>query len=122
MPAPKNHKKIYQAITLTATLFLSLPSKAQQSFAVVVAQSFDTETINIYCTSNQDGTGACINAETNDPFDCTLIPGQVISCRDADKKKFSCINYGVNQSGQGYFQCTPKPKLSSNETPTGSSF
>jgi hypothetical protein len=75
----------------------------------LLAQSFDTEVVNIYCTSNQDGTGACVNSSTNDPFDCTLIPGQVISCRDSEKKRFSCINYGSNQSNQGYFQCTPKP-------------
>jgi hypothetical protein len=118
----KIRRTLVHAAAILISVWLTSPLKAQQQADSLIGQSFDTETVNIYCTSNQDGTGACINAATSAPFDCTLIPGQVISCRDGDMKKYSCINYGSNQSGQGNFQCTPKPKLSLNETPPGSSF
>ena len=99
--------------TLLSSFLVALIYEQQQA----IAQSFNQdEHINIYCISNQDGTGECSDTKTGEPFICTLIPGQVIACRDKDQKKFSCINYGSNQSYQGYFQCTPKAALSIDNT------
>ena len=97
------------ALAINTILLFGAPLKAQQEIDSNSDQAFETDTFNIFCTSNFDGTGDCINTSTNAPFDCTLIPGQVIACRDGDKNKFSCINFGSNQSNQGYFQCTRRP-------------
>jgi hypothetical protein len=96
------------AIAGLAVLSLFTPIKSTAAIQTLLAQSFGVDTINIYCTSNQDGTGECVNSDNNSIVDCTLIPGQVITCRDSQSQLLSCINYGSNQSSQGYFQCSPK--------------
>jgi hypothetical protein len=102
---------IIHAIAGLVAVALFGPIKSTASPQTLLAQSFDSDTTNIYCTSNQDGTGECINSDDNSIVDCTLIPGQVITCRDSQNQRLSCINYGSNQSSQGYFQCSPKNEL-----------
>ena len=87
-------------------LFGSIKSTAHTQTLLV--QSFDSDTINVYCSSNQDLTGDCFNSDDNSILDCALVPGKIISCLDSQNKLFSCINFGSNQTGQGYFQCAPK--------------
>ena len=109
MQALQVNKSNLCAFAINTILLFGTPLNAQQEIDSNSDQAFETDTVNIYCISNFDGTGDCINTSTNAPFDCTLIPGQVIACKDADKNKFSCIIFGSIQSNQAYFQCTPRP-------------
>lgn len=63
------------------------------------------ESFGIYCTSNQDGTGKCIRDDANEPLSCILIPGQVIACRDKNKIRYECVQYGAVVSQQTQFIC-----------------
>ena len=100
---------------LNFTLFLVFASQISfYLFKSASAQIIDSEfqeqpELRIYCTSNQDGTGSCFNTSSGQPFKCILTPGQLIACIDSDATKFECINFGSNQSSQGYFKCTKMP-------------
>ena len=60
------------------------------------------------CTSNQDGTGLCVNQETKQSFTCLIIPGQVIDCSTASGKDFQCVAISGAIGNQAQFSCDPK--------------
>lgn len=47
--------------------------------------------INIYCTSNLDGTGQCFEVKTNTLLKCTAVPGEIIPCRVPGGSTYNCI-------------------------------
>jgi hypothetical protein len=52
-----------------------------------------------------DGTGKCIRADNGLSINCLIIPGGVIACRDSEKRKYSCVQYGLIVSSQSEFFC-----------------
>jgi len=62
---------------------------------------------NVYCTSNLDSTGVCVNMETNRSLKCIIIPGQVIDCRSRSGKSFQCVLYSQYTANQAEFFCDP---------------
>ncbi len=71
------------------------------------ALSQDLQELSIYCVSNMDGTGKCQRADTDEAFDCLMIPGSVIACRDKQKVRYECVQYGSIVANQSEFSCTP---------------
>ena len=47
---------------------------------------------------------------------CIIIPGGVIACRDADKHKFECVQYGAIIAAQSEFYCEPDADNSINDS------
>jgi len=60
-----------------------------------------------YCTGNLDGTGDCLNQETNQRYTCLVIPGQVIDCKSKGGIPFQCVWTSGVQSNQAEFWCDP---------------
>lgn len=60
---------------------------------------------NIYCTSNKDSTGSCVNLKSQKLLDCLIIPGQVIDCKGSSGKKFQCVLYSQVTETQAEFFC-----------------
>lgn len=60
-----------------------------------------------YCTGNLDGTGDCFNEETNQPYTCIVIPGQVIDCNSKGGSPFQCVWISGIQANQAEFWCDP---------------
>ena len=69
--------------------------------ALIVSTPF-----SVYCTSNFDDTGSCTRTDNNQPIDCVLIPGGVITCKQDGVPPIQCILYGSVIDTQGYFYCT----------------
>ena len=51
--------------------------------------------INIYCTSNLDGTGQCFEVKTNTLLKCTGVPGEIIPCRVPGGASYNCIFFSA---------------------------
>lgn len=79
-----------------------MPALADDSQPAYLANSF-----SVYCTSNFDGTGKCRRVDLDMALDCIIIPGQVIACRDNQKHKYQCVQYGAVSSYQTQFHCQP---------------
>lgn len=62
---------------------------------------------SIYCTSNLDGTGRCKRVDNGEGINCIIVPGSVIACRDKDKLKYQCVQYGAVSANQTQFACVP---------------
>lgn len=93
-------------------------------------QAQGLETFSIYCTSNLDGTGKCRTEDGDDAINCLIIPGGIIACKDAKKKKYECVQYGSITAKQTQFACEPDSdnsvsdelfEKSESETPTSPS-
>lgn len=77
------------------------------------AQS-STTGFNVYCTSNRDFTGTCVNLVSSDSYDCILIPGQVINCLTKDKFNFQCVFVQQYTPSQSEFFCKQFDSISSS--------
>jgi hypothetical protein len=60
---------------------------------------------SIYCSSNMDGTGKCRKVDGDDEISCIIIPGGVVACKDTEKKKYECVQYGAITANQTQFAC-----------------
>ena len=60
----------------------------------------------VYCTSNLDSTGVCINETTDDAFECIIVPGQIIECKDEDSVKHECVLMTQITATQAQFSCS----------------
>ncbi len=60
------------------------------------------------CTSNQDGTGDCINSESGSSYSCIVVPGQVIDCVSKLNSSFQCVAISGNSAGFSEFWCDPQ--------------
>lgn len=89
--------------TLSHTRLLLLLSLISTS----ALQAQGQEAFSIYCTSNLDGTGKCRKEDGDDAVNCLSIPGGVIACKDANKKKYECVQYGSITAKQTQFACEP---------------
>ena len=69
--------------------------------------------INVYCTSNLDSTGVCTDEKTQSSFDCIIIPGQIIECKDKDAIEYECVLISQVTPTQAQFSCS---ELSSSNT------
>ncbi len=83
------------------------------SLPLAYAQS-STSGFNVYCTSNRDFTGTCVNLVSSDSYDCILIPGQVIDCLTKDKLSFQCVFVQQYTPSQSEFFCKQTDTLSSS--------
>jgi len=64
-----------------------LPVKAQ----VGQQDSFGEQSqIAVFCTSNRDTTGVCIDPVTDNPLDCVATPGEVVPCKRSDGIVYQC--------------------------------
>lgn len=61
--------------------------------------------MQIYCTSNRDGTGTCWDDKTGRGVNCVAIPGETIACSDPQMAKLNCIAVGYM-----LFSCYPGNK------------
>lgn len=46
--------------------------------------------ITVFCTSNRDTTGVCIDPITTNPLDCVATPGAVVPCKRSDGIIYQC--------------------------------
>ena len=53
--------------------------------------------VNLYCTSNRDGTGACFDESDQSPFDCVAVQGEVVPCKSAAGQIYQCQGFGNMQ-------------------------
>ena len=95
---------------LVAIYFLSpflLIGQAGRTYTkTLVAQVQPNSGFNIYCTSNQDGTGACNRTDNNLPIACLIIPGGVINCKEDQQASIQCVLYSSALNSQAYYYCT----------------
>ena len=59
----------------------------------------------MYCTSNLDATGACINQEDQREFSCLIVPGQIISCPSTRAQAVECVWVSDVTANQAQFWC-----------------
>ena len=71
--------------------------------------------IDIYCLSNQDGTGECYDETNPLPYQCIAIPGEVIRCKSPTGERLNCVLFQP-----AFFSCTPT-KISPNQNKISSS-
>ena len=69
--------------------------------------------VNLYCTSNRDGTGACFDEIDQSPYDCVAVQGEVVPCKSAAGQIYQCQGFGSMQ-----LACDLKP--SENPQPAAS--
>lgn len=50
----------------------------------------DKKQITVFCTSNRDTTGVCIDPVTDAPLDCIATPGEVVPCKRSDGSIYQC--------------------------------
>ncbi len=72
----------------------------QQSLPVSAMDGF-----LMYCTSNQDGTGSCVNQEDGKEFACLIVPGQIISCPGTNARAVECVWISGVTADQAQFWC-----------------
>jgi hypothetical protein len=60
-----------------------------------------------YCTSNNDGTGECVNEEDGRKITCLIVPGQIISC-PAASRSLECVWISGITANQAQFWCDPE--------------
>ncbi len=100
-------------LNLLSTFFSATYYFFAFSISLAYAQSTSTE-FNVYCTSNRDFTGTCVNLVSSDSYDCILIPGQVINCLSKDKLSFQCVFVQQYTPSQSEFFCKQTDTLSSS--------
>jgi len=81
--------------------------------AIPAAQS--QQEFSIYCSSNMDGTGKCRKVDTDQVVNCLIIPGGIVACRDKNKKKYECVEYGAVAANQMQFACMAASSNSVND-------
>jgi hypothetical protein len=86
-------------------LALALQPLAAPQASRLVAQADVVDGFAASCTGNLDGTGQCVNQETNQRFTCTIIPGQVIDCRSRSGRSFQCVWFSGVQANYAEFWC-----------------
>ena len=64
-----------------------------------------SDTFRVYCTSNHDGTGACIAQATNEAMTCLLVPGQIVECQGTQEQPSQCILIGQISAQQAELSC-----------------
>ena len=81
---------------LFSFFFYSLPSAASSS-----------DSISLYCTSNKDGTGLCFDESGLNQFQCLIVPGSIVPCKNLESlATIWCIYIGDSQ-----FNCKKKKDL-----------
>ena len=58
---------------------------------ILRSEQQNSDRLTVFCTSNKDGTGACMTT-SQEPVDCILVPGSVVDCNDQDKNELSCVS------------------------------
>lgn len=99
-------------LTLTSN-FLSLFSIA--TFCSIAYADVNNITspsgFNVYCTSNMDATGVCVNLKNQKSLNCLIIPGQLIDCRSSSGKNFQCVLFSQVTATQAEFYCNSQAEL-----------
>jgi hypothetical protein len=63
----------------------------------------------MYCTSNLDSTGQCVNEEDNRSFSCLIVPGQIITCPTPKTSlSIECVWTSGITANQAQFWCDPE--------------
>jgi len=100
------HHRINLALALGCILNLhSIPVAAR-----------DQTEFSVYCTSNFDSTGKCVD-ERNNELGCTMISGNIIECANKTDDFFECIQFGSVIAHQTQFSCTAR-KIDNQEAPS----
>jgi hypothetical protein len=99
--------------TASFNLLLALagPSAVASSMPLLIAQADVIDGFVASCTGNFDGTGLCVNSETNQRFTCLIIPGQVIDCKLPSARSFQCVWVSGVQANYAEFWCDPQVDL-----------
>lgn len=74
------------------------------SFFSTVANSKNE--FNVYCTSNLDSTGICVDESSKKSLNCIIIPGQIIECKDQASNEYECILIAQVTATQAQFSCS----------------
>ena len=53
---------------------------------ILRSEEENSDRLTVFCTSNKDGTGACMTT-SQDPVDCILVPGSIVDCNDKHKNE-----------------------------------
>lgn len=72
----------------------------------------------MYCTSNFDGTGACINEEDSRAFTCMIVPGQIITCPAKRLATVDCVWISSVSENQAQFWCETEDELAIYNDPS----
>ena len=78
------------ALTPLIAVCLQLPVSAQG----------ETPQLDLFCTSNRDGTGACFDESKSQsvPYDCVVVPGSVVPCKSPEGLLYQCQWVGMQQA------------------------
>ena len=88
--------------SLTFKLF-TLASIGVSLFGMV---AYSESEFNVYCTSNLDSTGVCVDESSKNSLDCIIIPGQIIECKDQSSKEYECVLIAQVTATQAQFSCS----------------
>lgn len=62
------------------------------------------ESVSLFCTSNKDGTGSCFDESGRNQFECLIVPGTIIPCKNlVSGGTIWCVYIGDSQ-----FNCMEK--------------
>ena len=76
--------------------------------ALPVSAQLESTQLDLFCTNNRDGTGACFDESTNQsvPYDCVAVPGSVVPCKSPEGLLYQCQWVGMQQA---QLACQLKP-------------
>ena len=103
--------KAHQATSSKRLLTKRLPRLATNLLGIPLMLSHHWASAKImdgffaYCTSNLDGTGACVNEEDGREISCLIVPGQIISCPTRLSRSVECVWISGITANQAQFWC-----------------
>lgn len=86
-------------------------------FSPAIARAEENIAIDVYCTSNLDSTGVCVDEKTQISFTCLIIPGQIIECKDKNSIDYECVMTTQITPTQAQFSCSKLVSTSALEIP-----
>jgi hypothetical protein len=107
-PKKMNRLRSRSQSRLAASIQLLFASTASLSLGICgELQAKVMDGFFMFCTSNLDGTGACINQEDGREFSCLIVPGQIISCPAANSRSVECVWISGISANSAQFWCDP---------------
>ena len=68
--------------------------------------AYSESEFNVYCTSNLDSTGICVDESSKNLLNCIVIPGQIIECKDQSSNEYECVLIAQVTATQAQFSCS----------------
>ena len=80
--------------------FLALAPLVAVCLQFPVSAQGETQQLDLFCTNNRDGTGACFDESKSQsvPYDCVAVPGSVVPCKSPEGLLYQCQWVGMQQA------------------------